>query len=271
MLLPLCRLAGQDAGPTAKYRVIRDIPYMQGVSSVLEADAYLPEATAPAPGILFIHGGGWVDGNRNQMQRLIKEVAEQGYVAFTIEYDVDPVHFPTSLEESLEAVRYFREHAAMFHLDPTRIAVAGSSAGGELAALVALTPAAGVQAAVILNGVLDLESLGDTSQMVTKYLGGTCSSLPEACAAASPVRQVHPMAPPFYVGHGTADKTVPFSQAQQMVAELQKAKVPVTLFVAQDGPHTYWANERFYKKNVEQMEAFLSESLHWRSGRKDLP
>ena len=245
---------------------MHDIAYTQGAHAPLLADAYVPNSSSPAPGIVFIHGGGWVNGDRNQMLRLIKEVAGQGYVAFTIEYDVNPVHFPASLQESLQAVRYFREHAAMFHLDPSRIAVAGSSAGGELAALVALTPAAKVQAAVILNGVLDFQSMGDANQGITNYLGGSCSSLPEACALASPIQQVHTNAPPFYVGHGTADRTVPFAQAPAFVEKLKEAKVPVTVFIAQEGPHTYWARETFYKSNVEQMNAFLSSSLHWHAG-----
>jgi len=247
--------------PAPSYRVQSGIVYTQGASGPLQADAYIPNGTGSFPGIVFIHGGGWINGNRTQMAKLIQDLAGRGYVSFTIEYDVDPVHYPASLHESLDAVRYLREHAKEFHLDPARIAVAGSSAGGELAALVALTPEAKVQAAVILNGVLDLTALGDQSGMVTGYLGGVCSAKLEACRAASPTMQVHAGAPPFFVGHGTEDQTVPFAQAEAFTAALRAAKVQVRFFTATGGKHTYWASEQLYVKNRDDIEQFLSLAL----------
>jgi acetyl esterase/lipase len=252
-----------------------DIVYTQGVNGPLKADAYIPNGAGPFPGILFIHGGGWLNGDRYQMVKLIRDLAARGYVGFTIDYDVDPAHYPTSFIESLAALQYLRDHAAEFHLDPTRIAVAGSSAGGELAALVALNPSGvtvppassasvavqSVQAAVILNGVLDLTALGDKSNMVTQYLGGVCTSLAEACKDASPILHIHAGAPPFYVGHGTADQTVPFAQAEAFAAALRTAKVPVRFFTATGGPHTFWLKPDFYSRNLEDLTSFLSLAL----------
>ena len=244
-----------------KYQTRSGIDYTQGANGALKADAYIPNGSGPFPGIVFIHGGGWANGNRSQMAKLIDALANVGYVGFTIDYDVDPVHYPASLHESLAAVRYLREHAGEFHVDPSRIAVAGSSAGGELAALVALTPEAKVQAAVILNGVLDLTALGDTSHMVTEYLGGACTTMADACKAASPISHVHAGAPPFYVGHGTADETVPFTQAEAFTTALRAVKVPVRFFTATGGPHTYWLKRQFYDKNLEDIRHFLSLAL----------
>jgi acetyl esterase/lipase len=247
--------------PSANYHTKSGIVYTQGAAGPLVADAYIPNGAGPFPGIVFIHGGGWIGGNRYQMVKLIKALATEGYIAFTIEYDVNPVHYPASFNQSLAAVRYFREHAAEFNLDPSRVAVAGSSAGGELAALVALTPDAKVQAAVILNGVLDLTALGDKSHMVTAYLGGPCTMLIDACKDASPISHIHPGAPPFFVGHGTADGTVPFAQAQDFTTALRNAKIQVRFFTATEGPHTYWAQDQFYAPNLEAIRHFLSLAL----------
>lgn len=247
------------------------IDYTQGVSGPLKADAYIPNGSGPFPAILYIHGGGWVNGTRYQMVKLIKDLANQGYAGFTIEYDLDPTPFPASLNESLAALTYMRDHAAELHIDPKRIAVAGSSAGGELAALVALSPQTRgadsksippVQAAVILNGVLDLQALGDKSGMVTHYLGGPCTSLPDACKDASPQSHVHAGAPYFFVGHGTKDETVPFSQAEAFVGALREEKVQVRYFTADSGPHTYWLKEQFYTKNFADLSNFLALALH---------
>jgi acetyl esterase/lipase len=255
----------------ANYTTKSGIVYTQGANGPLKADAYTPHGDGPFPGIVFIHGGGWMNGDRYQMVKLIKELANHGYVGFTIDYDLDPVPYPTALHESFAGVRYFREHAAEFHLDPARVAVAGSSAGGELAALIALNSQdtsgkstdanESVRAAVILNGVLDLMQLGDNSSMVTKYLGKPCSEAPDACRDASPSMHVHAGAPPFFVGHGTADTTVPYSQAEAFVAKLRENKVPVRFFTAQGGPHTYWMKEQFFPQNLADLQQFLALAL----------
>lgn len=269
-----------DEGFTVTSRVV----YTNGAHGPLLADVYIPMKEGVHPGIVFIHGGGWKNGNRHQMIKLIKALAEDGYVCFTIEYDVDPVPFPASFHESLAAVKFFRDHAAQYHLDPARVAVAGSSAGGELAALVALNPsglplgtglakyeaqagsASAVQAGVILNGVLDLTDMARTHEagMITAYLGGTCEAKMDACKDASPVFHVHPGAPPMYVGHGTADQTVPFAEAVAFTNALKAARVPVRFFQAEGGRHTFWADPRFYTENLEAIKEFLS--IHLRGG-----
>jgi len=271
--------------PEEAFTVTTNITYTQGANGPLKADAYIPMGKGPFPGVVFIHGGGWKNGNRNQMIKLIKALAEDGFVGFTIEYDVDPVPFPNSFHESLAAVKYFREHAAEFHLDPSRVAVAGSSAGGELAALVALNPsgtplkdgeepkagnAGGVQAAVILNGVLDLTDEAQTHEagMVTQYLGGTCEEKMSACKDASPVFHVHAGAPPIYVGHGTLDPTVPFAEAVAFTSALKEAHVPVQFFQAEGAKHTFWADPRFYAANLEAVKEFLA--VHLKNGKKTL-
>lgn len=267
------------------FTVTSDVTYTTGALGPLKADVFIPRGDGPFPGIVFIHGGGWKNGDRHQMIKLIQALAEDGYVGFTIDYDVDPVHFPASFHESLAAVKFFREHAAEYRLDPARVAVAGSSAGGELAALVALDPegaafdnapaaqdlklgsSSRVQAAVILNGVLDLTSQDkNESTTVADYLGGPCSSRPRDCKDASPLFHVHAGAPPFYVGHGTADQSVPFAEAVAFTDALKAANVPVKFFQAEGGKHTFWADPRFYADNLESIQAFLG--LHLKKGQR---
>jgi acetyl esterase/lipase len=270
---------GGNFPPEQNYTVSSDVTYTQGAVGPLKADVYIPKGTGPFPGIVFIHGGGWKNGDRNQMLKLIEALAEDGYVGFTIEYDVDPVHFPASFHESLAAVKFFREHAADYRLDPKRVGVAGSSAGGELAALVALDPDGAafdnaksaqdlklgsdtaVQAAVILNGALDLTSQSDSSTSVEDYLGGKCAALQRECKDASPLFHVHAGAPSFYVGHGTVDQSVPFTEAVAFTNALEAANVPVQFFQADGGRHTYWADPRFYAANLESIKKFLDFHL----------
>jgi acetyl esterase/lipase len=249
------------------FTITSDVTYTQGMHGPLQADVYVPKSPGLHPGIVFIHGGGWVSGNRNQMIKVIKAMADAGYVGFTIDYDLGKSTFPGALNESLAAVRFFRAHAAEYHLDPFRIAVAGSSAGGELAALVGLAQgdtASHVEAAIVFNGAVDL-TLPDPKtslpSVVTIYLGGQCQSIMETCKAASPQYQIHAGAPPFYVGHGDQDQSVPFAQAVAFTDELKKAGVAVEFFQANGGKHTYWSDPRFYSANLEAVKAFLAQHL----------
>jgi acetyl esterase/lipase len=256
--------------------VSKTVVFAKGMHGDLMADLYLPKQQGPHPAILFLHGGGWSSGTRTQLQKLSVAFAAEGYVGVAIDYDltVQGAHFPLPLLQSKEAVRWMRANAATYGIDPKRIAVVGSSAGGELAALVALTAgnkkyeagehldqSSDVAAAGILNGVLDLTDLGDQSKMVTDYLGDTCGKLKTPCNLASPQVAIHPGAPPFFVGHGTNDTTVPYRQAEKFVASLQTAGVKVTLFSAENAGHTYWNDPRYLQPNIEALKAFLAKTL----------
>jgi acetyl esterase/lipase len=243
------------------------ITYASGLNGPLKADVYIPRAQKKlSPAILMIHGGGWRSGDRMQVAKLARELAGQHYVSFSIDYDLVPAHFPVALNECREALRFLVLHSSEFGIDPARIAVLGSSAGGELAALLALDSSDGetsrIRAAVILNGVLDLPALGDQNGMVTDYIGGLCSKRQQVCEQASPSYQVKPGAPiAFFVGHGTADVIVPFVQSQKFAEALRQSNYRVTTFVAEGGPHTYWLQPEFYEKNLSALLKFLSSAM----------
>jgi acetyl esterase/lipase len=240
------------SAPAHAQRVTPNISYSPNQT----ADLYTPTGTGPFPVILYIHGGSWRSGSKSDFHKLATDLAAKGYLGFSIDYDLHPHSWPTSLNQSLDAVRFLRAHAAEYHLDPNRILVLGTSAGGELAALVALTPNAHISAAILLNGVYDLSS---DAHVIVRYLGARCVQDPAVCKAASPIQQLHAGAPPFFVGHGTADHTVPYADAQTFIAALQQAHVPVTPFVAQNGPHSYWSKSAFYAPNLAAIEAFLKQ------------
>jgi len=247
---------------------IAGVPYSDGKHGPLLADLFLPANKALHPAVIFLHGGAWRIGDRTQLQDVAVSLADEGYVGMAIDYDMTDKgdRFPVPLEEGEQAVAWLRKNAEKYQVDPRRIAVAGSSAGGELAALIALDRrpilGADVQAAIIFNGVLDLSDIGpDPENMVAPYLGGSCAAKFELCKRASPVFQVHGGAPPFFVGHGTADRVVPYSQAEHFVNLLRGEHVQVTPFVAKDAGHTYWNTNVWFKANIEAVLAFLHAAM----------
>lgn len=105
-----------------------------------------PAPARPAALVLWIHGGGWQSGSRSQLPAFALPLLQSGVSLATLDYRLtsqaglfgaEPVTFPAQIHDVKAAIRWLRAHATLYHLDPERIGVWGSSAGGHLTALVA--------------------------------------------------------------------------------------------------------------------------------------
>ena len=268
--------AKPDSSSIENFSRVDGIQYAQGNSAPLLADLLLPKSSAPAPAIIFIHGGGWIGGTRDWPAVLMTPFPEHGYAAMYIDYDLSPaVRFPVALGECKAAVRWLRAHAAQYHVDPNRIAVAGVSAGGELAALVALTAddpryegigefrefSSGVKAAILYSSDLDLTPFSEKDESVNAYLGGSCSEHQALCLQASPQFNLSGKLPPIFIGHGNADKDVPYSQFVNFVAAYKQAHGPITTFIAEQGTHSYVSRPPWFQANMDATFLFLQKNL----------
>ncbi|MCU1432816.1 MAG: hypothetical protein JWP95_1921 [Actinotalea sp.] len=204
-------------------------------------DLYVPAGVdGPAPCVVWVHGGGWDRGDRRFATEhwphgfLFASLVEAGLAVATVDYRLsgEAVH-PAQLEDVLEAVRFLRRRAAELGLDPDRLGISGDSAGGHLAAMVALTGTgdAGVQAAAVLYGVTDLagfDTSGLTPQeraatMEARLLGADPREEPGLAAAASPVHHASAAAPPMLLISGDSDTVVPASHSQELADRLRAA------------------------------------------------
>ncbi len=99
-----------------------------------------PRGEGPLPVVMYFHGGGWILGNKETHDRLVREIANgsQAAVVF-VNYTPSPeARYPTSIEEAYAATRYVAENGASMGLDPSRLAVAGDSVGGNMTAAVTI-------------------------------------------------------------------------------------------------------------------------------------
>lgn len=272
--------------------VTRDIAYTIDSTGTYRGDLYQAPGPGPHPALVLIHGGSWRSGRKSELRRLGRDLAAQGFTCFSIDYDTHPHSFPLSWQESRAAVAFLRTHAATYHIAPEHLGVLGTSAGGQLAALLALAPAGPkgsdaalaaqpaasfaqistervtpppppgvqepVQAAVLFNGGYDLHP---RHWLLRRYLGGDCTEIPEVCNDASPDFHVAGGKPPFFVGHGTHDHLIPYSQATTFIALLEKAHDPVTPYAAEGAGHSYWRSHHWYGPNLAAAIAFLRENL----------
>ncbi len=251
----------------SSFAVLRDVEYANVGGRSLRLDLYLPDnATAPLPLIVWVHGGGWVSGNKNLSANgaQVRQTA-RGYALASIEYRLSSVaQFPAQINDCKAAIRWLRANAARFNLDPNRIGVWGSSAGGHLVALLGtsggvselegevggnLEFSSRVQAVVDWYGpanLLTMEaqdlpcSLIDHNSILSPeslLIGCAVQSCAERARAASPTHYVTPDEPPFLLMHGTNDCLVPPLQSQELFDLLRANGVAATLRFIQGEGH----------------------------------
>jgi acetyl esterase/lipase len=233
--------------------VHRDVAYLDDGNRAHLLDVYTPRGgTSGAPVLVFVHGGAWVFGSkRAQGLPMLHELAARGWVCITCNYRLSPrATWPDHVIDVKRALAWARGNAHAFGGDPARfLAVAGSSAGGHLAALSALTANEAawqpgfeeadtrVDACVALYGVLELtgdpELSGRLGRATVVLLERTVikASLEHARAvyeAASPMHRLQKESPPFLVLHGTKDTLVPVAVPRAFVAAFRAiATAPV--------------------------------------------
>ncbi|MEV8531419.1 alpha/beta hydrolase [Streptomyces sp. NPDC051211] len=238
-------------------------------------DVHVPAGDEPVPAVIWIHGGGWLEGDRRYppptvpVELLHRSVLRAGMALVCIDYRHSlEAPFPAQLHDVKAAIRYVRQFADAFRIDPERLGVWGESAGGHLAALAGLTrpdgPAGqelegtegvrgghtGVQAVVDWYGVSEIASLlghplpqmpgAEFPDPFTTLLGGTPDRHPELARTASPVTYAAgAKPPPFLLVHGTGDQLVPYSQSELLAEALKGAGGEVTLERVEGADHIF--------------------------------
>ncbi len=239
-----------------------DIPYL-GPDRREKFDLYSPadpNEDKRFPAVVIIHGGGWRGGDkdRDREKNIAINLARSGYVCMSINYlliEEGKPAWPENLYDCKRAVQFLRKNAERFKVVPDRIGVIGGSAGGHLAAMLALTgpearleppgPYKGlssrVQAAVPLYGIHNLVTFDkeDTPRRCEKLLGVSKEEGLGLWALASPVNHVSADDPPFLIIHGTADKIVHHSQSIELHEMLRQGSVSTRLVLLKDAPHTF--------------------------------
>jgi len=261
----------------AEPATLKDVAYADR-SPAEHLDLYLPRGTGAAtPLVIQIHGGGFSDGNKSDgdLAADVQPLLDAGYAVASINYRLSgEAPFPAGLQDAKAAVRWLRAHAAEHGLDPNRFAAWGSSAGGYLATMLGVT---GSQANEVLddaqlgNGgvhstvqaVVSLYGPADFATMDTQLAGSGCdpsvrthdaASSPESIWLGAPVQSSplkdasNPIAwlpsvpagslPPFFLGHGGSDCTVPVGQSAELSDALKRSGATVQLQVVDGAGHS---------------------------------
>lgn len=238
-----------------------DIEYDKVGDISLKLDFYEPTQRRPErPLIVWIHGGAWRSGSKSDVP--IAKLREQGFAIASVDYRLSPVaKFPAQIFDIKAAIRYMRANAGRFEIDANRFVLAGSSAGGHLAVLAAVSDgvpelsgdlgvpektSAKVQAVVSFFGAGNLQTILSQSTpfgldvrvpALEKFLGGLPDQQPNLARLASPIEHIDSRDPPLWLFHGDQDPQMPISQSHELDGAYQKIGLPVRFEVVHGGKH----------------------------------
>ncbi len=231
-------------------RTSKDVSY--GPHERNKLDITVPKSDKPLPLVIWVHGGGWEAGDKALNPGVV--LLSQGYAVASINYRYSKqAVFPAQLHDCKAAVRYLRDNATKYNLDPNAFGVWGASAGGHLVALLGTTgdvpdlegdaktkTSSKVQAVCDWFGPTDLVKLAPmsgASSPITKLLGGSTTDKADLATLANPITHITKTDAPFLTFHGDADKLVPVSQSELLHAALTKAGVESEFVLLKGADH----------------------------------
>jgi len=272
-------------------RSYRDIAY--GPAKAQSLDLFLPSADhVPARAIVFVHGGGWAEGDKaDGQEKGALDGVRRGYAVASVNYRLSSeAPFPAAILDVMAAIRFLRANAKRYGLDRDRFVAWGDSSGGHISALIGTAAKAPIFAGTSLGnpeqvstvkavidwfgpinlGTMDAELLASKAGPANKsaagsfeslFLGKPLAQIPEVVRAADPATYIGADCPPFLIQHGDKDPLVPVEQSINFAAAL-KAKVPpdrVELDVLKGAGH---GGEPFESAaNLDRVFAFLEKHL----------
>jgi acetyl esterase/lipase len=213
-----------DTSPLARlekpWAAARDVAYGAGEHQRLDI-VYDRTLSRPRPAVVMIHQGGWTQGDKSAYHGWMAPFARSGYVTVSVNFRPSGVdRYPAAVDDCELALRWLRDHATSYGVDPARIGVTGWSSGAHLAMMLALRGNE-VKAAVCVSGVYDflMEAAGafpnrEDDPAVVRFLGVSPRENPELARRASPLTHLSPGDPPLLVFHGELDPRIDVEQAR---------------------------------------------------------
>ncbi|HSG73431.1 MAG TPA: alpha/beta hydrolase [Planctomycetaceae bacterium] len=253
-------LAQAQELPATETIVRKDIEYAIVGEHRLLLDLHVPATEGPHPLVVWVHGGAWRSGSKDAMP--LGALVELGYAIASVDYRLSPVApFPAQVHDIKAAIRFLRASHEKYGLKTGKIAIAGASAGGHLAALVGVTnglePLEGTvgehldqssDIAAIIDMYGPANFLTILGQSTPHGLGVRIPALqlllrkqpeddPALARLASPVFHIDKDDPPLLLIHGVQDPQVPISQSLELHGAYRQKGRPVHLHMIYDGLH----------------------------------
>lgn len=270
------------------YQLTSNITYRTVSGWDAKLDVIQPRGlTAPAPTLIYYHGGGWTTGNKEGQTLTVLPYLQMGWTVVNVEYRLSNVALaPAAVEDARCALRWVYKNAKQYNFDVTKIVTSGASAGGHLALTTGMLPAsvgmdntcagdrAGgsnppgpsntdelkVAAIVDWYGITDVNELlaGPNRRSYAVAWLGSMLNREEIAKQTSPLTYVRAGLPPIISVHGDADPTVPYTQKQRLHEALDKIGAAHELVTVPGGKHGGFTDAETMKAYAA-IRAFLTK------------
>jgi acetyl esterase/lipase len=285
IMAPYAPTSGVDSVLDVQYATNSAQPHVKA-SDFTQLDVFYPTGTTTQLGtVIWTHGGAWISGNKANDRSYFEILASKGYTVVGLNYTYGPeAQYPTAVFELNQAHQFLLDNAEKFHIDPTKIVLAGDSAGAQLSSQLAalitnpdfakemdFTPALSpeqVQGVVLNCGVYQLTSLiggkgilgwGDDVSLWA-YTGDRDITTSPAMAQMSTINHVTGNFPVTYISGGNADPLTA-ENSKPFAAKLQTLGVNVTELFWPAGYTPALPHEYQFKLNLDAAQTALTETL----------
>lgn len=261
--------------------LVKTIEIGEAMNSAAVLQAYLLDGCNPRGAVIICPGGGYIYTTDREGEPVAMQFAAAGFHAFVLRYSCAPSRYPQALRELTNAICLVRDHADEWKLDPRKIAVCGFSAGGHLAASLAVRydapelqdvermapgknrPDAMILGYPVLSGGMEDDCGLNCFQTLTgEPVDG------ETFQKLSLIEQVNGQTPPAFLWHTDTDELVNAAYTLQMASALHRNHVPLELHLFPEGPHGLsLATSEMNANGSAHIAHWMELCLEWLRGR----
>lgn len=283
----LAPVAGAGGAQAAIAPAHKNVVFATVEGRPLALDLYMPDGVPSPPLLVWVHGGAWNSGTKASVPKVF---VQHGIATASLDFrQASEARFPAQVHDIKAAIRFLRANATKYGYRADRIAIAGSSSGAHLAALVGVTNghpelegtegeyadrSSAVQAIVAYYGASNLNSILAQSTpfglnvrrpALERLLGALPESVPDLATLASPVAHVDENDPPLFLLHGDQDPQMPINQSHELDGAYKKLGLDVRFHVVHGAAHG--GDVFFAFEQLRPVLVFLRRTLEARTPR----
>lgn len=260
-----------------------DITYCIIDGYELKIDIFSPEKKGkkPAAALLLIHGGGWRSGDKSQHHEMAIELASKGYVVLTPAYRLSTFAlFPAAVLDVKTSLQWLNANAEKYHIDKSKIALAGYSAGGQMAAFIAATQnnekyesgSCQLEENTEVNAVIDIDGIlafihpesgeGDDSKSIsaaTHYFGYNKFQNPELWNEGSALSHVDASFPPILFLNSSNARM--HAGRDEFIGKLNTYGINSEVHTFENAPHVFPLIDIWFTSTIDLIDRFLRKQL----------